>query len=161
MKKDKSSWIALHSEEQHDTFNSLIKALNYQIEQHYEGWTPPKKVREEDVNIQVYYPLVILGGSLYSATLRNNRLTLRKAEHIQFRKDFFLPRINKVEAYQIDVISEEYLPDYLEIVESEMERVKRVFQRKRAKVLNSIEKIVDEAKKLKKKKESYREYLEF
>jgi len=161
LKKDKSSWIALHNEEQHDTFNSLIKALNYEIEEHYDGWIPADKVREEDVNIQVYYPLVILQGPLYSATLRNNRLTLRKAQHIQFRKEFFLPSINEVETYQIDVISEKYLPDYLEIVESEMERVKRVFQRKRAEVLNSIKKVVNEAKKLKKKRESYRRYLEF
>jgi hypothetical protein len=29
LKKDKSSWMALHIEEQHDMFNSLIQALEY------------------------------------------------------------------------------------------------------------------------------------
>jgi hypothetical protein len=160
LKKGKSSWMALHNEEQHDTFNSLIKALDYEIAEHFDGWALPDKVDEEGVNIQIYYPLVIFQGSLYSATLKNNQLALRKSRHIQFRKEFFLTRTNEVETYQFDVITEEYLPDYLKIIESEMEMVKRVFQRQRHDVLLSIEKIVQEAKKLGKKQKSYRECLE-
>ena len=161
LKKDKSSWIALHLEEQHDTFNSLLKALDYEIAKHFDGWSLPDKVDEEDVNIQIYYPLVIFQGSLYSANLKNKHLSLRKSKHVQFRKESFLPRTNEVETYQIDVITQEYLTDYLMLIHSEMERVKRVFQRQRANVLLSIEKIVDEAKKLGKKQKSYRECLEF
>jgi hypothetical protein len=160
-KKDKSAWIALHNEEQHDTFSSLLKALDYEMAQHFDIWYPPDKVDEEEVNVQVYYPLLILQGSLYSATLKNNQLTLRKSKHIQFRKELFLPRTNEVETYQIDVITEEYLPDYLRIINSEIESVRKVFQRQRATILLSMEKIVEEVKKLKKKPKSYREYLEF
>ena len=161
LKKDKSSWMALHSEEQHDTFKSLIKALEYKIADHYDGWVWPDISYEEDINIQVYYPLVIFQGQVYSATLKNNHLILRKAKHIQFRKELFISRINKVETYQIDVISEEYMRDYLKIIDYEMERVKKVFQRKKTNVLISIDKIVDEAKKIGKKRKSYREALEF
>ena len=161
LKKDKSSWMALHNEEQHETFNSLIKALDYEIAKHFDDWFLPDKVDEEGVNVQVYYPLVIFQGSLYSATLKNNHLDLRKSKHIQFRRELFLPRTNEVETYQIDVINEEYFPTYLKIVDSEMERVKKVFQRQRANVLLSIEKIVEEAKKLGKEQQSYRKCLEF
>lgn len=161
LKKDKSSWMALHSEEQHDTFNSLIKALEHEISYHYDVWILPGKGYEKDINIQVYYPLVILQGKLYSAMLKDDHLTLRKAKHIQFRKEFFSSRINKAETYQIDVISEEYMKDYLKIIEYEMDKVKKVFQRKKSNVLNSMEKIVEEAKKTRKKSESYREALEF
>lgn len=161
LRKDKSSWIALHSEEQHDTFNSLMKALEYEIAKHFEGWALPDKIEEEEVNIQIYYPLVILQGGLYAGSLENNRLTLRKSRHVQCRKEFFLPRTNEVETYQIDVISEEYLRDYLKIIDSEMLRIKKAFQQQRQKVLLSIRKIVEEAKRLKKKQESYRECLEF
>lgn len=160
-KKDKSSWTALHNEKQHDTFNSLLKALDYEIAKHFDNWYLPNKVDEEEVNIQIYYPLVIFQGDLFSSVLKNNQLALRKSKHIQFRKELFLPRTNKAERYQIDVITEGYLPDYLRIIDSEMEKVKRVFQRQRANVLLSIEKIVEEAKKSKKKLKSYREYLEF
>ena len=161
LKKDKSSWIAFHAEEQHDTFNSLIKALEYKIARHFEDWVLPDKAEEEEVNIQIYYPLVILQGGLYSASLENNRLTLRKSKHVQFRKEFFLPRTNEVETYQIDVISEEYLRNYLKIIGSEVVKIKKVFQRQRQEVTLSIEKIVEQAKRPKKKPESYREYLEF
>ena len=162
VKKDRSSWIALHSEEQHGTFNSLIKALEYEISSHFAGWTlPDKKVEEEAVNVQIYYPLVILQGSLYIAALENKQLTLRKSKHVQLRKELFLPHANKVETYQIDVISEGHLGDYLKIIDSEMEKVKRIFQRKRKEVLLSIEKIVKETKRLGKKAESFREWLEF
>jgi len=158
-KRAKSSWIALHNEEQHDTFNSLLKVLDYEIAQHFDSWYAPERV-DEEVNVQVYYPLLILQGSLYSATLKDNRLSLRGLKHVQFRKQLFLTRRNEVETYQIDVITEEYLPAYLRIVDSEVERVRKVFQRKKSDVLISIEKIVDEVKKLKKKPKSYRKYLE-
>ncbi|MBE9513072.1 MAG: hypothetical protein IMY77_03325 [Chloroflexi bacterium] len=161
LKKNKSSWMALHSEEQHDTFSSLLKAIDYEIAQHFDSWYLPDKVDEEGVNVQIYYPLVIIQGSLYSATLKNNHFFLRKSKHIQFRKQLFLSRTNKVETYQIDVINEGFLPDYLKIVDSEMERVKNILQRRRADVLLSIEKIVEEAKSSKRKQKSYREYLEF
>lgn len=161
LKKDKSSWIALHSDNQHNTFNSLIKVVEYRISEHYEGWVLPDECVKESINIQIYYPLVILQGDLYTASLKNNTLSLLKATHIQFRKEFFLPRVNEVKTYQINVITEKYLPNYLRIIDSEMERIKKVFQRKRQKVLLSIEKIIKEAKKLKKKPKSYRECFEF
>jgi hypothetical protein len=161
LKKDKSSWMAFHNEEQHDLFNSLIKALDYKIAEYFDSWYLPNKVDEEGINIQIYYPLVILQGSLYSAILSNNQLILKKSRHLQFRKELFLARTNKVEMYQIDVITEKYLPSYLKIIDAEMQMVKKVFQRQRHDVLLSIEKIVQEAKKLGKKQKSYRECLEF
>jgi hypothetical protein len=162
--KGEKPWIAHHGDEQHDTLNTLIKALEYEIADHYaqwDNWVLPRKADEEDINIQVYYPLLILQGDLYSATTTKRGASLKKVKHIQFRKESFLPKSNKKEDYQIDVITEDYLRDYLKIVESEMGKVIKVFKRKRKEVLKSIEKIVKELKALKKKQKSYREYLEF
>jgi hypothetical protein len=162
--KGEKPWIAHHGDEQHDTLNTLIKVLEYKIADHYtdwDGWVLPRKADEDDVNIQVYYPLLILQGDLYSATTTKKGPSLKKVKHIQFRKESFLPKSNKKEDYQIDVITEDYLRDYLKIVESEMEKVIKVFKRKRKEVLKSIEKIVKDLKALKKKPKSYREYLEF
>jgi hypothetical protein len=161
LKKDKSSWIALHDEEHHNTFNSLIKALDYEIAKHFDSWHPPGKLDKEDVNIQIYYPLVIFQGELLTAELKRKGFLLNKAKHIQFRKELFSTRINEVETYHIDVISEEYLTTYLKMVESEIETIKKIFQRKKNRVRASIDKIVEEAGKKRKKLKSYREYLEF
>jgi hypothetical protein len=105
LKKDKSSWMALHIEEQHEMFNSLIQALEYDISEHFGNFTLPPKGQEEGINIQIYYPLVILQGDLYSAALKDNYLSISKSNHIQFRKEIFLPAPNEWKKYQIDVIS--------------------------------------------------------
>lgn len=161
LKKDKSSFLAFHSEEQHDTLNSLIKAVEYEVDDHFMGWSLPEKIDEEYINIQIYYPLLILQGDLYSAYLKNNRLMLKKAKHIQFRKQLFSSYKNEVETYRIDVIVEDYLPHYLEIIESEIEKIKKVFQRKKRRVFESVEKIVKRAIEGGKELDSYRKYLEF
>ena len=161
LRRDKSSWLAFHSEEQHDTFNSLIKAVDYEVDSHFKDWCLPDQIDEENINIQIYYPLLILQGELYSAHLKNNRLMLRKAKHIQFRKQIFSSYKSEVETHQIDVIVENYLSRYLEIVESEVEGIKKALQRKKRKVFESIERIVKGAEGGGKELDSYRKYLEF
>lgn len=154
-------WLALHDEAQHQTFDSLVKSLDYEITKHFDGWILPEKNEEEEVNIQVYYPLLILQGDLYSAYLKNNNLSLKKSKHIQFRKQFIPASKKEAETYQIDVITEDYLPSYLKMIDSEIERMRKIFQRKKSRVLLSIEKIVEEAKKAKGNPKSYRKYFEF
>jgi len=159
--KDKVSWIALHSDEQHNTFDSLVKSLEYEIAKHFDGWRLPSGKKQENASIQIYYPLVVLQGDLFCAYLENNHLTLKKSRHVQFRKEFFLASSNEVETYQIDVITEEYLSDYLDIIDTEVEEIKKIFQSKKENVLSSIAKILEMARGIKEKPKSYREYLEF
>jgi len=161
LKKDKSSWIAIHTDIQHDTFNTLIKVLEYEIAKHYDGWAPPKQNEKEYINIQIYYPLLILQGQLYSAKLKNNRLKLTEINHVQFRKQVSLPQKSGPEMYQIDVITEKYLPYYLKIIDTEMKKVEKVFLKKKKVVTNTINNIIEDAKKIKYKKKSLREILEF
>jgi hypothetical protein len=160
LKKDQSSWIALHNEEQHDTFNKLINVLEFEIANHFDGWVLPKDLSHEDINIQIYYPLLILQGQLYSAIVKGRNTILRKSNHIQFRKEFFSTRTNEVETYQIDIITEGYLRSYLKMIESEINKIKNALQRKRNKVSISIKKIVAEAKNCKSRIKSYRKFLE-
>jgi hypothetical protein len=54
-----------------------------------------------------------------------------------------------------------YLKNYLKLVDTEIEKVKRVFKRKKGQVQFSIDKIIAEARKLKRKPNSYRKYFEF
>jgi hypothetical protein len=159
--KDKLSWVALHSDEQHNTFDSLVKSLEYEIAKHFDGWRLSSGKKQENASIQIYYPLVVLQGDLFCAYLENNHLTLKKSRHVQFRKEFFLASSNEVETYQIDVITEEYLSDYLDIIDTEVEEIKKIFQSKKENVLSSIAKILEMARGIKEKPKSYREYLEF
>ncbi|MBI4186796.1 MAG: hypothetical protein HY530_04740 [Chloroflexi bacterium] len=159
LKKDKSCWIALHSDEQHDTFDKLIKVVDYEVNKHFESWYLSDKA-EEPVNIQIYYPLVILQSGLYTAHLNNNRLILKKTNHVQFRQQFFSSQ-DKMETYQIDIIVESYLPSYLETIAIETEKMKQVFQRKKKMVFKSIQQIIEETKKEEGSPKSYRKYFDF
>ena len=159
-KKDKSGWLALHSEEQHDTLNKLIKGIDYEIVKHFESYYLPDEVSKERVNVQIYYPLIILQEGLYSAYLHNNRLILRKENHLKFRKEFFPSQKNEPETYQIDVIVESYLPKYLKMIEAEVDKISKVFQQKNDLVSLSIRKIIEDIKKAEVKPNSYRKYLE-
>ena len=159
-KKAKSGWIALHSEEQHDTFNKLIKGIDYEIVNHFGSYYLPDEVSKEYVNVQIYYPLIILQGDLYSACLHNNRLVLRKEKHLKFRKEFFPSHKNEPETYQIDVIVESYLPKYLKMIEAEVAKISKVFQQKNDLVSLSIQKIIEDIKKAEADLSLYRKYLE-
>jgi len=160
-KKDKSGWLALHSEEQHDTLSKLIKGIDYEIVKHFESYYLPDEVSKEYVNVQIYYPLIILQEGLYSAYLHNNRLILRKENHLKFRKEFFPSHKNERETYQIDVVVESYLPKYLKMIEAEVDKISEVFQQKNDLVSLSIQKIIEDIKKAEAEPNSYRKYLEF
>ncbi|MGO8761007.1 MAG: hypothetical protein ACLP2P_05025 [Desulfobaccales bacterium] len=160
MKNDKSSWMAFHSDEQHELFNSLVKSLEYSISRHYEGWVLPDNSEEEEINIQIYYPLLILEKDLYIASLKKNNLEIKKINHIQFRKELFNVKSNKVETYQIDVIIENYLERYLNIIDSEINKIKKILQRKKPEVKLSIDKILKDAKDQKNQTKSIQEVFE-
>ena len=92
-------WVALHDEEQHSTFDSILRALNYEIAKDFDSWTPPSKDEEEHVNITIYYPLVVLRGDLYSAVLKRGHISLKPLKHVQFCKQFISPRNKEVDVF--------------------------------------------------------------
>jgi hypothetical protein len=156
--KDKQSWIACHNENQHNSFMTLIKAVEWSIDEHYRQWMPPKIGQKEDVNVMIYYPLLILQGKLLMASLKKDKIILREVNHIQYLKDYIKQSESNI--YQIDVITGPYLNKYLNMIAKEMDKIKNQFQHKRPEVEKSIEILVAKAKK-KRKKDSYRDIFEF
>lgn len=154
-KNTSSSWIALHDEGHHQTFSSLINALESSIEEHYEGWVLPDRGVEEPLNIQVYYPVLVLQGPIYRAETRRRKLVVESCEHVQFRKQVWSSRRNN--EYQIDVITERYLPRFLAVVDREVDAIKRRLQRHRGPVRDSIQRLIARARRLRRRKASWRE----
>jgi hypothetical protein len=157
-KKENRPWIALHSETQHDSFTNLIFALESEVDEYYKSYVVPGKDEEESINIEIYYPVLILQGPLYLAQIENEKLELRKCKHVQYRKEYFSR--DKHDTYQIDVISESFLHQYTRIIEKEMEKAKSVIKRKIKIVRESIDILTERARK-KKRGESFREIFEF
>ncbi len=143
LKKDKSEWIALHQDEQHDSITVLIAAIEAEIANHYESWEPPQN-EPEPINIQIYYPLIVLQGPLYEAFTVAGKLKLKKSNHIQFRKEYY--SANRHDTYQIDIITEPFLGNYLTLVENELKKTARLLRRRNDIVRKSLDEIVNQAK---------------
>jgi len=144
-KKDTKTWMASHLESQHNTFVKLIKALEFEIIKHDKSWQPPMAGEREPVNIQMYYPLLILQGNLLAAKLKNRRLIVEKINHIQFRKQYISPKGENT--YQIDVITESFLSKFMTMIDKETELIKARLIRKRKYIEQAINEIVLERKK--------------
>ena len=162
IKKDRSgpTWMAHHIDEAHKTLTTVFKALEFEINEDFRLWRIDEKLKREFIDLSFYYPMAIFQGEIYAAHMEPE-LRLEKCQHVQLNMEYFSFYENDIISYHIDVICEEYLPSYLEIIDLEMERVKRVLQQQKDKVQLSIDKIVERCKALEKEPESYRKYLEF
>ena len=150
-------WIAEHNEEQHDTFNSLISFMQYQIDDFSKDWSMPEDDEEEPLYIEFRYPLIVLGGRLKEASLGRRGMVLRKARHIMFLKSAYSGA--KQESYVIDVITEDYLADYIALIKTEMERVRRMVTTRKKETKESILRILQEARATDSPLDAYRRLI--
>jgi len=151
-------WTATHLDPQHQTLNKLIDALEAEITEHYSNWRLPVRGEKEPVNIQIYYPLVVVQGDLYLAKQSRQGLKMRKVRHVQFRRELW--SANRKDTYQIDVIHESFLGSYLKMIDSEVEAVKRRFVKQRKNIQSSIDKLIAEARTKRKRGVPFREIFE-
>lgn len=151
-------WTAFHEDEQHNSLLDLIFSLEASIDEYYKNYTVPGKNETEHINIEVYYPVLILQGSLYTASVKGEKIKLIKSNHAQYRKEYFSK--DRHDTYQIDVITESFLPKYLGIIEKEMEKAKIIMKRKMKIARESLDKLTEKARK-KRGTKTFREIFEF
>jgi hypothetical protein len=138
-------WIATHIEEQHDTLTKLVYATEYEINQFYsEAWEPPKADEPEPILVVLVYPLLILGGELMEAHLGQRGLITNKVNHVQFLSKLYIAG-SEVD-YKIDVIREDYLPEYMEMINHEMNKLHKLVTRHKKVITQSVERIVKDVK---------------
>ncbi len=143
--RDKSKWLATHLEEQHDTFNSLVCAVDYEINQFYgELWRPPKPGEPEPILLVFIYPLVVLAGELMEAHLGRQGLVTNKVKHVQFFKS--LHSAGREIGCKIDVITENYLREYMAIIDDEMNKLQRLITRHQRTLTQSVDHIIKDVK---------------
>lgn len=154
-KKD-GSWMASHDQEHFESFLKLCDVLEQQQAQHYARWWFTAK--PEDLNVQMYYPAVVLQGQLWDVRSGPKGVTVRRARHLQYRCS--VTRGGKEAEYQIDVLEERYLRTFLKTVWEEAERSARLLRRRHAQVRQAIDKIAARARKAR-TAEARREAMEF
>jgi len=163
MKKDKSSWMASHGEELYEIFRTITKALEQEIDNDFRNmnqWFAPEEKEKQFIDLSFYYPLVIFQGEIYVANQNDNDITLEKREHIQYNPEFFSFYENEVISYHIDIITEKYLPTYLDLVNDEMNVIRYKLLQQKEDVIATIDRLLIECN-LEKKQKTYRTQLEF
>jgi hypothetical protein len=142
-KSAKQEWMALHESPHFDAFQKLCDAVDYRQDQHFKSW---KFGPHEPVNLEFYYPVLVVQGSLLEARLRGTSAILKPATHLQFRRTVI--RESKPRTYQIDVVTERHFPRFLALLDKELETIVRRMKARRRVVQQSVSKIVISARRL-------------
>jgi hypothetical protein len=163
-KKDKSAWMANHGEDLFETFRTLTKALEYQIDDDFKNmkqWFLPEEPEKQFIDLSFNYPLVIYQGDIYFARPNGGDLKLTKCDHIQYNPEFYSFYDKEVISYHIDVITEKYLPSFIKIVEAEMSDFQTKMQNNQSFMVGTVDRLVAECTSLGRKTVSFRKNLEY
>jgi hypothetical protein len=141
-KQKPHDWMAWHDEAHFEAFRKLCYAIDYEIDEHFIRWRFGKR---EYVNIILYYPIVVLQGSLIEARASTGDVRLHERPHLMFRRSEFIS--NKERTFQIDVVQERALGRFLSLIDREAERLAKGLGRRHHAVRGAIDAIIRGAKK--------------
>jgi hypothetical protein len=143
-KKGEAEWMAWHEEAQFDALQKLCAGIEYLQSVQYKGWRPGS---HEDVNIEFYYPLLVVQGELLDARPSGHKVNLRKTNRLQYRRSVFVTAAAEAIDYQIDVVRESSFSRYLGLIEQEATKTARLLRRRQKVVRRSIGAIARQAKR--------------
>jgi hypothetical protein len=142
-KNNAQEWMALHEDSHFACLRTLCQVVDYQMDRHYSGWKFSKSV-DESVNIQMYYPILVVQGELLEVFPGSKSLVLKRVGHIQYRCSTV--RNGVPTSYQIDVVTEHYLPTFVDqVVDKEIAKTIRLMRRRHSVIRSAIDKIVSGA----------------
>ena len=163
-------WNASHNEDLNDIERTLAKVLECEIDDDFKNmsqWFLPKETERDFIDLSFYYPVLVIQGEINAVhvadkdTTTNDDLIIENCDHIQYNPEFYSFYDNEVISYHIDVVTESYLPTFLELIEKEMTKIKQVMKQRKPEVMKSIHKIVAEVGNPDKKITNYRKQLSY
>lgn len=114
----KKEWMAFHDDAQYNDISKLSVAVDYFAKKHTDAWAPGIEDFEEPINLEFYYPILVVQGKLVEVRSIGIDIELANVEHIQFHRSIVAGSEEK--DYQIDVVTENFFPSYLDIIEKEL-----------------------------------------
>jgi len=135
-------WLAQHEGTHFDSFQKLSDALTYYQREHFASWYLG---RDEPINIQIYYPALVLQGRLIDARVSKSGVAFRRASHLSYRRTIIHQQ--GATEIQIDVLTESNLSSWLRTVDKEVQTIVRRLRRRRSDVQKSINRIVTRARR--------------
>lgn len=135
-KSDTGGWMAHHADEHYDSIRAFDSILETHLGTQYNGWSFDAPTPAW-IALWFYYPMLVVQGELYEVRLTDSDFDITPTEHVLFkrmhyggagRRDFF-----------VDVVTENYLPNFLEMIQDETNRIRRACIHHKRKLEVSIE----------------------
>jgi hypothetical protein len=127
-------WMALHDDAHFESIAKVCAAIEHQAAQLVNAWLSR---RPPFVNVTLLYPVIVLQGELWEARHTKRSVHIRSADHLQLQRTLIAP--NKQLTYQIDIVRERALPQLLDIIERELDRVASMFKSNTAIARKAVE----------------------
>lgn len=112
-------WMASHPDALHDTFSKLMDFSEYDSIGTQE-WMPKSAWRHEVFTV-IIFPLLVLQNDLIEVSEKDGKIEIEKKKHIIFD---FKKHSNSKSGFLIDVITEDYLPEYLKLAKKSVTELK-------------------------------------
>jgi hypothetical protein len=119
-KADNKEWMASHSDALHDTFGKLNDFLQHSMPS-YEKWIRESCAWRNDVFAVIKFPVLILQNDLLEVSEVNGEVSIEEKKHIIFEYSKYSEKRDYI---LIDVITEDYLPEYIKIVNNSMTKLR-------------------------------------
>jgi len=135
--RDGKKIVARHEMLYNDAIVPLIKALRFEAVKDDERMSAALTEEQDASNIQVYWPVVVWRGAMFQYYAAAEPPKLEQATHVNFIRRYRSETIDGT--FHVDIVAEEYLPDYLNMVDQEIKSIANLFRRHRAAIKRSIE----------------------
>ena len=141
--KQKIEWEITH-ESLYESIEGLIKATDY-----YSSEIKNSNVLENGtkdfIHLGMIYPILLLAGKIFECRIIGKKYKLFERKHLTFYKTIQSKTLKGT--YHIDVIHEDYLPKYLNIINEENDNIVNRLKRKRNLLKKNVERNYEEEKK--------------
>ncbi len=134
-------WMAWHEEAHFESFGKLCAAVSHDIENHYTNTIPRMTDR---INLQIYYPIVVVGGELLDVRQSETGMAIETADHLHYIQSWIAG--DSETRYHIDVVTESFFLQLISQIRKETEEFAAMAKAKTAGLRKSIDLMAKAAK---------------
>jgi hypothetical protein len=129
-KHKNSDWIAEHTDRQHETFQKFIPSYKFFAIRKFEKITQEmSKKNKAQICLTFFQPLLVLNDNLYEGSIIEDKIVLKKKSHIKFQLN--TPDGSEIQNFKIDVITKDYLKNYINELMKFMDKSQRIILKNR------------------------------
>lgn len=118
----RKEWLAAHPDGLNDVFNKLYDFVNHRCAR--DGEWMPESFHEKDVYVILYFPVVVLQNDLFEVLESNGEVDMTQVNHTIYEFSRFE---TDSKSFLVDVISEKYFPNYLQLLQKDCEELIKIY----------------------------------